>query len=356
MKLPSDISDSSPGKRKSLTVTIIKYLCLSAGLILVGWFIVNSNLSNIYFQLRAININFIFLLMVTLFAYFLVSTAWYLSFNDRPGHINLWDMFIIRLIGESLAQINPTNVIAGEALKAVLMKRKGVPLKKGVASITISRFLIVLSSVTLIFLGAVFLIDALNLSGNRMIIMFITITFVLFAIIALLKTGKGVLFLPIFLLHMLEKRIKQPKKITQTIAHMVEIDRELIDFYRYKKSNFIFAYILSLLSWIAGAGEFYLILYFLGLEQSFISCIIIEIGVMVFKAMGAFVPGQIGVEEFATKKMLEVTGVAGSEVWITVAILRRTRQIFWIAVGFIAFLLVMRKTKGVDNGSVVYNS
>jgi len=77
---------------------------------------------------------------------------------------------------------------------------------------------------------------------------------------------------------------------------------------------------------------------------------------MVFKAIWAFVPGQIGIEEYASKMMLEFVNVPGSGVWITVSILRRARQIFWIGAGFIAFLVIMIQTGGTDNGNTVHNA
>jgi hypothetical protein len=53
---------------------------------------------------------------------------------------------------------------------------------------------------------------------------------------------------------------------------------------------------------------------------------------------------------------VEFVNVPGAGVWITVSILRRARQLFWISVGFVAFLLIIRKTDGVDDGKTVYNS
>jgi conserved hypothetical protein len=183
---------------------------------------------------------------------------------------------------------------------------------------------------------------------------------VLFALLVLLLyrlgSGKGILSMMAQLLMVLKKRFPESERITNSIAKMKEIDGELIDFYKTKKVNFILAFMLSFSSWLMGAMEFFVILYLLGLEASFLSCVAIEVGVMVFKALGAFVPGQIGIEEYASKMMLDFVNVPGSGVWITVSILRRARQLFWICAGFVAFLLIIRKTGGVDDGNTVYNS
>jgi hypothetical protein len=54
--------------------------------------------------------------------------------------------------------------------------------------------------------------------------------------------------------------------------------------------------------------------------------------------------------------MLELVNISAPGLWITVSILRRARQLFWIGIGFFAFLLVMRKSKEYKDGSIVYNS
>ena len=60
--------------------------------------------------------------------------------------------------------------------------------------------------------------------------------------------------------------------------------------------------------------------------------------------MGAIVPGQLGVEEYANKIMLETVGIVNNEVWVVVSILRRARQLFWVVIAGI-FYLIMGKNK-----------
>ncbi len=44
---------------------------------------------------------------------------------------------------------------------------------------------------------------------------------------------------------------------------------------------------------------------------------------MLFKAAGAIVPGQIGVEEYGNKVMLDVIGIVSNEIWLVVTLIRR---------------------------------
>ena len=79
-------------------------------------------------------------------------------------------------------------------------------------------------------------------------------------------------------------------------------------------------------------------------------------GVIIFKSAGAFVPGQLGVEELGNKMMLQIIGIATGSVWISTSILRRARQLFWITVGFILYLLIKKDHKQrstVQNGNII---
>jgi glycosyltransferase 2 family protein len=357
MKLPSDLTET-PAPKKRYARHIIRAAGLILGIFLIYWFASQSPLTGIWDQLKLINVKFVFLIGVTFVAYLMVTIAWKLSFYLFPGHLSTGMLFIIRQIGESLAQINPTNVIAGEALKAMLLKKKQIPYKDSIVSLAISRFLVLFSALTLIMIGVYLFFDRFRFIGGAvsLVVTIILLFTLLVLLLYRLGSGKGILSMPAQLLIMLKRRFPESERIANSIAKMKEVDRELIEFYKTKKANFILAFVLSFCSWLMGAMEFFVILYLLGLEASFLSCVAIEVGVMVFKALGAFVPGQIGIEEYASKMMLDFVNVPGAGVWITVSILRRARQLFWICAGFVAFLLIIRKTGGVDDGNTVYNT
>jgi hypothetical protein len=81
----------------------------------------------------------------------------------------------------------------------------------------------------------------------------------------------------------------------------------------------------------------------LDINVNIIQAILVDMGVVFFKAAGAFVPGQIGFEEYGNKVMLAAIGVVGAEIWITASILRRTRQLFWIFFGLLVYLFMFKK-------------
>lgn len=68
-------------------------------------------------------------------------------------------------------------------------------------------------------------------------------------------------------------------------------------------------------------------------------------GIVLFKTAGVFIPGQIGIEEIGNKIMLGLIGIPDTDIWVTVSILRRSRQLFWIAFGLAAYLIIYKKEK-----------
>ena len=145
------------------------------------------------------------------------------------------------------------------------------------------------------------------------------------------------------LVRSIQKRIGKKYVSEEFIISVEEINRTAHIFYINNKSKFWWAFLISLLHWVLGAAEFYLILKALGFETTFINAIAIEMGVILFKTAGAVVPGQIGVEEYGNKVMLGIIGISGNEIWLVVSILRRARQIFWVGVAGIFYWILQRR-------------
>ena len=102
--------------------------------------------------------------------------------------------------------------------------------------------------------------------------------------------------------------------------------------------------------WIFGAMEFFVIFTTLGLDVTVMSAIAVEMGVGVFKTLGSVIPGQLGIEEYGNKVMLDLIGVQSNEVWLAASLMRRGRQLFWLAVAGIASLVVYRRHPAARSG------
>lgn len=126
-----------------------------------------------------------------------------------------------------------------------------------------------------------------------------------------------------------------------------ELWQELRVFYRENRRAMFLSFLFCSLHWIVGSLEFYFILLFLGVKTTIAKALLVDMGVIVFKTAGGFIPGQIGVEEYGNKVMLAIIGIAGNTIWITASVLRRARQLCWIVLSFLVYFFYFRKKSDI---------
>ncbi len=326
-------------------------------LIILGFiavYILNTDFSAIKKELLTIGYRFIYLLGVTFLAYFFGNWSWYVCLAEDRKKISLMKMFAVRQIGETVGQYNPTSIVGGDLLKAEMLKPYGISTEVALSSVATSRITVVLSQILL------FLIACLWLSGmeaGQAALKSIGVAFYVF--IAFLILLNLVFFYWLIFSRSSSKPVNSEdidgfwKKLRSKVLKLIFNIRKS---YRFNPRLFWYSYLLAGIHWIIGSLEFYLILLFLGFEVEPMHGLLLDMGVIVFKSAGAFVPGQLGVEELGNKMMLQIIGISASSIWISASILRRARQLFWIAVGFILYLFVKKdstQSSTLKNGNII---
>lgn len=125
---------------------------------------------------------------------------------------------------------------------------------------------------------------------------------------------------------------------------IIESLKQLPLFFKENTKGLTLAFLFFSLHWFLGSLEFYLILKFLGVKATVLQVLLVDMGVILFKSAGAFVPAQIGVEEYGNKIMLAAIGLPETEIWVSASILRRARQLFWIFLGLTIYFVVIKKS------------
>ena len=259
------------------------------------------------------------LLLITFVAYIFGTISWQFSLGSYRNIVSLSRLFLIRHLGETVGTFNPTSIVGGDALKAILLRNYNIPEKTVVWSMIFSRGIMIVSQAFLfITLGLAFVIGTAS------------------HLTAPANHGK---YSGLCALGLLRWKIVR-LKIARFLREMPVVLRE-------NKRLLMLSFVFAVLHWIAGGLEFYLILKFLGLKVSILQALVVDLGVVVFKAAGAFIPGQLGVEEYGNKIMLIAIGLPSEELWVTVSVLRRARQLFWIVVGLAFYFILSRKQVAV---------
>jgi len=332
----------------------IKLILILIILIFIGIFILNTDFSASKKELQTIGSKFIYLIGITFLAYFFATWSWHICLGENRGKISLLKLFAIRQVGETVGQYNPTSIVGGDLLKAEMLKPYGIPAEEALNSVATSRITVVLSQILL------FLTACLWLSGTepaQFVIKRLGISFYIF--IGLL------IFLNLAFLYWLifsdPKQKNDSENNPKSLFGKLKYKTQQLFFnirtsYRFNPRLFWHSYLLAAIHWVIGSLEFYLILLFLGYDVVPMHGLLLDMGVIVFKSAGAFVPGQLGVEEIGNKMMLQIIGISVGSIWISASILRRVRQLFWIAIGFLLYLFIkkdFKQTSTFHNGNII---
>jgi len=306
-------------------------------LVFLGFFIRATDWQGVLRSVQQVGFNFVFLMFITFVSAWLSVVAWRYCLPKEADKVSGWKLFWVRQIGENVAILNPASVIGGEAMKIYMLRELGVNKRQALHSILLSRALTIISQILMLLIaGIAFLsITVHDFSSPKIywwLLLLIPVAVIgvvfLFRVPAFRNTVKA-FFQRIGLLHRyIEARI-----------FVAEIWLELRSFYRENRRAMLLSFLASCLHWIVGSLEFYYILLFLGVKTTVAKALLVDMGVIVFKSAGAFIPGQIGIEEYGNKVMLGIIGIAGGTIWITVSILRRARQLAWILLSLLVYFL-----------------
>lgn len=338
---------------------IFAAILLIVVLILVGKFISTVDFEQLSKYLTQIPEMFVGVLIASFLGYLSSTVAWYLIMGDERKKVRFSDLFMIKHIGEMLTIFNPTGIIAGDGIKAIYLKKRGIDSQHGLSSVIVFRILFILSGIFLIVLSGVYLLVIKTGDNSKLIHIIITVILIVFLsyLLAIFLLNSKLYF---------GRTVEKIKRKTNwsfltesTVTSSYEINQIASNFYTKNKIRFTSSLLLCVAQWVFAALEFFIILRILGLNISIIDVVAIEMGVMVFKTIGTVIPGQIGIEEYGNKVMLDAIGIQSNEVWLTATLMRRGRQVFWLAAAGI-FMIILSKTSDIklkkNDGDPLHNS
>lgn len=310
---------------------LIKVCFLLSIFLSLGFFIAQTDLHLVKQSILDLGLRFYYLLLVTGLAYLLGTLAWKCCLGSEKNKINIFHLFWIRLIGETVSLFNPSSIIGGDLLKVTLLRPYQIDKKNALSSVIVSRFLMILSQLFMSLLAAGVLLYQAN------------VTFLRPSPYLLLK-GAIILALSTCILLFMHKKIKERgyyALATRKISWLNSIKNSFYEAYlsyQKNKQNMLLSYLLFCLHWLLGSMEFYLILHFLGIHVSVMDGLMIDMGVIFFKSAGAFIPGQLGIEEYGNQFMLFMIGINNASIWLTASVLRRFRQLIWLVLGALSYI------------------
>ncbi|WP_069658097.1 lysylphosphatidylglycerol synthase transmembrane domain-containing protein [Arcticibacter eurypsychrophilus] len=334
-------------------IKVLILICVIVSLII---FVYAIDYRYVISSIQKIGFKFIYLIAITGIAYVLGTLSWKYCMAEQAVDISLVKLFLIRHVGETASLLNPAGILVGETVKAHLLQEHGIEKKAILSSILVSRVIMIVTQLILFsFALSVLLFKSSTIISSpiHLEFTFTTIAILFLIVVSLFVFRRRLKILMLrtrFGLTVYERTIKIRLKI-------LELKQDIANLFEDNKKTLVLAIFFALLHWIAGCIEFYLILQFLGVNIHIVQALLVDMGVIFFKAAGVFIPGQVGIEEFGNKIMLAAVGITGVEIWTTASILRRSRQLTWIGIGFIIYWFMYRiriSNLKTLNGNSVY--
>jgi uncharacterized protein (TIRG00374 family) len=286
------------------------------------------------------------ILLPMLVVYGLEAMGWQVTLGPHAGKIGFFRLFAIRMAGETVNVTTPTAYVGGEPLKAYLLKRYGVPMVDGLASVITAKTTMTLAQVFFILLGLALTFWIIGESGHYWVAMLVSVGVLAFGVgllVLLQRHGIGMGCLGILRacgirLAYLENRESQ----------LQELDGIIRGFYSQHHQTFYAALAIFFLAWMTETLEVYAILYFLDVPIDVWTSISIAALAVFIKGGTYFIPGSLGAQEGGYTLLLmslgytEVTGIA-------FALIRRLREILWILFGLVCLMLLKNQDSPSDS-------
>ncbi|MAF49230.1 MAG: hypothetical protein CMM10_13290 [Rhodospirillaceae bacterium] len=315
----------------------IKILFLLAGIALFGVVISETDLQGAIALARNMGVGFVLILALYFAAFLIDALAWQLTSPSTPiTAVWLYRFYQVRLVGEAFNNITPAASIGGEPIKAILLRRcYGVDYREGISSLIVSKTLIVVGLVIFLAIGFAMMSWSQKLADYSAAAFTGLIVFsagvALFFIIQRFKLTSIV---------GLKLSAHPAFKALNGIQHYIEdVDDRLVHFYTERRARFMAAFGLSFLNWLFGVAEIYYTMKFIGHPVTLWDAWIIEAVAQMVRSALFFVPAAIGAQEGAM--VLIGAAITGSPtLGLATALIRRLREIVWIAWGLLVFYVL----------------
>ncbi len=284
---------------------------------------------------------FCIILLPLLVVYLLDTYGWCLTLGHWVSRIGFFRLFMVRMAGEAINVTTPTTMLGGEPMKAYLLKRNGVPMVEGLASVVAAKTIMVMAQMLFMLLGLGLMAWTVGEGEYDVLGAFVSVGLLGFGVFLFLivqRYGIGSMLLTVAETCRIRRQWVEDRR-----SQFLELDRTLRRLYHQRRRTVVFALSVFFIAWLTECLEVYAILYFLGAEVGWLSSLSIAALAVLIKGGVSFIPGGMGAQEGGYLFLL--MGFGYSEVTgVTFALIRRIREIIWIVIGLIFLAALKGKT------------
>jgi putative membrane protein len=321
---------------------------LTAGLLLFLALLVSQGLPAILSTLAAAGWG---LLAVTAFHLIPLTTdALAIRVLYRRGqtpHV-LLDAVLTRWIGESANSLMPAGQLGGPVFMARYLAQRGMPMPQSAAVITVSTTLQTFAQILFALLGVLLLgARAGGVSEHALRTMaLIASGFLALQIVGFYYLQRRGFFSKLL---RLVTRLAGSQKLSGLKAQAQATDTAVQETYS-RNGPVAMSFLASLVGWLMGAGEVYLILFYMGHPVDWATALLLESLGQAVRGAAFAVPGALGVQETGYVLLAPLAGLT-PDVALALSLAKRVRELLLGLPGLL-YLRLSGRSRGAATGAV----
>lgn len=264
-------------------------------------------------------------IVVTLFQ----ALGWWYAFPDRNPPITYRRVLEFTMAAQAIQMITPSIAQVGELLRIHLLRSAGVSADIGTASVVAAKTTMMITELLFIALGLAVAPSLLAREKSLALSIGIGMFLMAVTVLGVVLWQRVGLFGPAI---WLSRRLKVLTAFLDRHEDVLVSTDNMLKQYLGEGRRFFLSCASNFIGWLAGAIEAWVILSLLGLSHDAVTALIVQVWLAMVIRLTAFVPGNLGTQEAGVVMIFSVLGFA-SESAIAFALLRRVRQLVWIAAG-----------------------
>jgi putative membrane protein len=297
---------------------------LWAGVLLFVGVLASQGLTAVFATLALAGWGLLLVALFHLLPLVLDAAAIRVLFDATAARVSLRDALLARWAGESANSLMPAGQIGGPLLVVRHLAQRGIPMQDAAAAITVSTTFQILAQIVFALIGVALLgAQASQISQH--------------AVRTPLLIASGVLALLLALFYLMHRR-GLFSRLTRTIARFSSkrdwsrlmsraeaIDLALQNTYG-RRRRVGASFLLSLVGWLVGTGEIYLILQLLGSAVSWGNALLLESLGQAIRGAAFAIPGSLGVQEGGYLLLAPLAGLP-PDAALALSLAKRAREI-----------------------------
>lgn len=264
--------------------------------------------------------------------YILVITCetlgWWFAFQPNQV-VRFKDLVRLTIATKAVQLLTPSITQAGEFMKVHLLRVTGVKVDIGAASVVVAKTTITIAELLFIGVGLTFALVYMTVEPVLAMSISLGIVVMGFGLVGVLVWQRIGLFRPLI---WVSRRIGVLASFVDRHERLLSSTENIVREHLDERRRFGLSCLWFFLGWIAGIVEAWTFLSVLGLPFDASFALVIQVWSVIVTRLTTFIPGNLGAQEGGIVMIFSFLGLS-PESAMAFALLRRLRQLGWIAAG-----------------------